>query len=329
MHSGAQHRERIEHGAASGWLAVSISHRSACNAAWRGNLGHDGLPAGSFGCIRAAARRSCATTANKRRIAESDDDGRRFSEAAHGDERPRGPCVQEAHPPAEGVYLSVKQHHPLRIGQQRVARFQRGVQCLLSLRCRALPRPQKRQSLIQQSRRLLQGVGANSARRKLDRQRHTIKLAADIRNDRSVRVAKVQPGPACHSPLDEDLDRRKRLHTCSPSTRSASRLVASMYTCGASAKMRAISGAAASTRCSQVSKTRRIRLSRKWAITLGVASSDRTDRPNIDATAVPVRSGAISVSRSMKSTAPSNVVSRSCAPATATVVLPTPRSRRR
>jgi hypothetical protein len=44
---------------------------------------------------------------------------------------------------------------------------------------------------------------------------------------------------------------------------------------------------------------------------------------------VPVRSGAISVSRSMKSTAPSNVVSRSCAPATATVVLPTPRSRRR
>jgi transposase len=92
----------------------------------------------------------------------------------------------------------------------------------------------------------------------------------------------------------------------------------------AAAKIRAARAATASMRCSQISRISRIRLSRRYAMRLGVASSDWTDRPSMDAMAVAVRVGSFSAPRSTNNTAPAKASIKSCPTATATVVLPTP-----
>ena len=114
------------------------------------------------------------------------------------------------------------------------------------------------------------------------------------------------------------------LWTRSPSALRASRLVARMWTRGAALTMRAARLAAASMTCSQLSSTRRIRLSRTYATRSGTGSSDRTDIPSSVISEGTAIAGSLEAPRSRKRTSPEKASRRSCATATATVVLPIP-----
>ena len=88
--------------------------------------------------------------------------------------------------------------------------------------------------------------------------------------------------------------------------------------------MLAARAATSSMRCSQVSRIRRILLSRSQAIRFGRASAEPTGSPSMEAMAVVTSPGSLSIPRSTNSVAPPKASLRRWATATATVVLPTP-----
>ena len=216
------------------------------------------------------------------------------------------------------------QHQALRLGQQAIAPVQRRLQGALPRRRVALAGPGQRQALVQQGRGLPQAIGLDPPGRQLDRQRHPVEPAADFRHQGGVRVAEIERGAGRRGPLQEQLgggecrgcrggdDRASsggqsngaRWWTCSPSTRSASRLVARMWTSGAARKISAARAAAPSMTCSQLSSTSRKRRPRRWAIRPGTGSSDRIGRPSIDATATGTRRGSASSPKSTNRAAP-------------------------
>src|ERR1700677_4619192 len=94
--------------------------------------------------------------------------------------------------------------------------------------------------------------------------------------------------------------------TCSPSTRSASRLVARTCACGVSLTTRSASAAATPITCSQLSSTSRIFLSPIKASKPTTGSWVCTINPSTDAIAVGTSLASVSAARSMKNTAPWN-----------------------
>ena len=102
-------------------------------------------------------------------------------------------------------------HLALQVGEQPIAPVQRGLKGSLTRRSRPQSRPCQLEILVQERRRLLQPIGADTTRRQFDGQRHTVELPADIRDDQRFDIADVQLGATRDSALDEQLHRRKCL----------------------------------------------------------------------------------------------------------------------
>jgi hypothetical protein len=83
------------------------------------------------------------------------------------------------------------QHQPLEAREQPVAPIERGLQGLLTRRCRARPGPQQGEPLVEQGGRLLQAVGLDAPGGELDRQRHAVELAADAAHEGGVGIAQL------------------------------------------------------------------------------------------------------------------------------------------
>jgi hypothetical protein len=220
-------------------------------------------------------------------------------------------------------YREPAQHLAFCFGKQPVAPVQRGMQRLLTRRRGARPHPQQRQPLVEKGGGLMQAVGFDPSCGQLNRQRHAIQLSADAYHDRGFRIAEVEVRAARHRAFDKQLWRGERLcHGCreprivrwtGKRIQSVDVLpldLESLATCRRDVDLRCghddsrRSAATASIRCSQVSRIKKIRLSRRYAMRLGATSADRTDSPSMEATAVATRTGSFSMLRSTKSTAP-------------------------
>ena len=191
-------------------------------------------------------------------------------------------------------YGEPAKHHAFQFGQQPITPIQRRLQGPLTRWRGARPQPQQRQALVEKRSGLLQAIGLDASGGQLDRERHTVELPADARHDRGFRVAEVQARATRHRALDEQLgrgerpgDRRREPRVVGRTSRAApicgrsrpppEELRGSSPGYGPAARPRRSvppSRGAASMRCSQVSRIKRMRLSRRYAIRLGVASSD-------------------------------------------------------
>ncbi len=67
---------------------------------------------------------------------------------------------------------------------------------------------QQAEAVIQHGREAGDAEGIEPPRRQLDRQRHAIEPAADLGDDRRIRIAELEATEAGRGPLDEQLDRR-------------------------------------------------------------------------------------------------------------------------
>jgi hypothetical protein len=110
----------------------------------------------------------------------------RSVESSTGDDfqrRVEGEMANECSEPAK--------HHTLQSCQESKAPIQRGLQCLLTRWRGSRPQPQQSQALIEKRSGLSQSIGFDASGRQFDCERHSVKLSADARDDRSFRIADV------------------------------------------------------------------------------------------------------------------------------------------
>src|SRR5262249_31751539 len=86
-------------------------------------------------------------------------------------------------------YSEPAQHDALRFGEKLIAPIKRRLQRLLPRRRAAVSKQQQSKMLVEKGFGLMQAIGLDTPGGQLDRQRHTIKFAADTHDDRDVAIA--------------------------------------------------------------------------------------------------------------------------------------------